>query len=144
MECYPSRSDGRRTVRSFKADIRDQVEDRMTQICEGLEKQFNVKIDLDYHRLTASVINDETLQNLALEVAQSVGYETEVLPRALTIGEDFSGYQAVAPVHFAMIGSDSDYPLHHEQFQPNEQILDKVPDYFIAFIQRLWDEHLRR
>lgn len=132
------------TVRSFKADIRVQVEDRMTQICEGLEKQFNVKIDLDYHRLTASVINDETLQNLALEVAQSVGYETEVLPRALTIGEDFSGYQAVAPVHFAMIGSDSEYPLHHEQFQPNEQILDKVPDYFIAFIQRLWDEHLRR
>lgn len=76
---------------------------------------------------------------MALKSAQYVGYQADVLPRALTIGEDFSGYQAVAPVHFAMIGSESPYPLHHAQYDPNEAILEKVPAYFVALIQEIWE-----
>lgn len=127
------------TIRSFKKDVRDQVEARMTQICEGLALQFDAQVDLDYQRLAGAVFNDDTLQQMALKSAEHVGYQVNVLPRALTIGEDFSGYQDVAPVHFAMIGSESPYPLHHAQYNPNEAILEKVPAYFVALIQEIWE-----
>ncbi|ARJ51971.1 amidohydrolase [Staphylococcus lutrae] len=129
------------TVRSFNPDVRDLIEKRMQAICDGLAQQFDVEVSLTYQRLAAAVNNDETLQQLALTTANEVGYQAEVLPRALTIGEDFSSYQHVAPVHFAMIGSESPYPLHHAQYQPNEAILEKVPEYFIKLIQKLWKAH---
>ncbi|REH89319.1 amidohydrolase [Staphylococcus felis] len=125
------------TVRSLDANVRDTIEHRMYEICDGIAKQYGLEVKLNYQRITQSVYNDAHLQQIAYEIAQSVGYDVDVLPRALTIGEDFSGYQGVAPVHFAMIGSESGYALHHPQYNPNEAILDKVPDYFVSFVKRL-------
>ncbi|MBI5975843.1 amidohydrolase [Staphylococcus canis] len=128
------------TIRSLDAEVRDKIEQRLRAICEGIAQQYEVKVDLEYKRLAKSVVNDEQLQNIAYEVAESVGYQVDVLPRALSIGEDFSGYQKVAPTHFAMIGSDSPYALHHPKYQPDEAILEKVPHYFVAFVKRLLED----
>ncbi|MGV3244663.1 amidohydrolase [Staphylococcus sp. 11261D007BR] len=128
------------TVRSFEAGVRDKIEARMERICNGIAQQYNVDVQLNYQRITQSVENDADLQEMAIDVAKSVGYNAEVLPRALAIGEDFSGYQSVAPIHFAMIGSESDYALHHPKFNPDEAILDKVPDYFVTFVNRLLED----
>lgn len=128
------------TVRSFEASVRDKIEARMERICNGIAQQYNVDVQLNYQRITQSVENNADLQEMAIDVAKSVGYDAEVLPRALAIGEDFSGYQSVAPVHFAMIGSESDYALHHPKFNPDEAILDKVSDYFVTFVNRLLED----
>lgn len=77
---------------------------------------------------------------MAMQSAQDVGYQASELERPLTIGEDFSGYQTVAPVYFAMIGSESEFALHHPKFNPDERILERVPDYFEAFVNRLLED----
>lgn len=127
------------TVRTLTPEVRDLVETRMQKLCEGLALQFGASVALDYQRLTDGVNNDEALQTLAWQVAEETGYDVQAQLRAQMIGEDFASYQQVAPVHFAMIGSDSKYPLHHPQYAPDEAILDKVPYYFVNFVERLFE-----
>lgn len=123
------------TVRTFDRDTQLKVETRMKQICKGVAAQFDTKIDLEYLKITKAVNNVEALHQLAVHAAKAAGYDVAELVRPLTIGEDFSGYQAIAPCYFAMIGSESDYPLHHPLYQPDERIFENVTDYFVNAIQ---------
>ena len=40
-----------------------------------------------------------------------------MMEQPLTIGEDFSGYSQHFPSVFALIGSHSEYDLHHPQYK---------------------------
>ncbi|MCS4486062.1 amidohydrolase [Staphylococcus americanisciuri] len=129
------------TVRTLTPEVRDLVEVRMQKLCEGLALQYDASVVLDYQRLTDGVHNDNTLQDMAWQVAKETGYDVQQQPRAQMIGEDFAAYRQIAPIHFAMIGSDSEYPLHHPKYAPNEAILDKAPLYFVNFVERLLKEY---
>ncbi|BCU53029.1 N-acetyl-L,L-diaminopimelate deacetylase [Staphylococcus auricularis] len=125
------------TVRSFDETIRQRVETRLQQIADGLSATFDVEIELNYERLPGAVKNDEALTEEAIKAAKQVGYKVTELDQTLTIGEDFSGYSDLYPSVFALIGSQSTHDLHHPRFDPDEQILDKVPDYFVTLVQQL-------
>ena len=85
-------------------------------------------------------INVFKLTDDAIEVAKQVGYNVEVMDKPLTIGEDFSGFSNKYPSVFAFIGSNSEYDLHHPKYDPDERILEKVPEYFVTFVQKLLNE----
>ena len=78
------------TVRSFDEDKRNEIEQRLKAIGDGLAKAFNVEIETIYHRLPGAVVNDEKLTNDAITVAKEVGYNVSIMDEPLTIGEDFS------------------------------------------------------
>lgn len=128
------------TVRSFDQTVRQKIEDRMKQIGDGLAQAFDLEIETLYHRVTSAVHNDTKLTNDAVEVAKAVGYDVSIMDEPLTIGEDFSGYATHYPSVFAFIGSNSEYDLHHPKFDPDERILETVPDYFVTFVNKLFDE----
>lgn len=127
------------TVRSFDQSVRQKIEDRMKQIGDGLAQAFDLEIETLYHHVTAAVSNDTKLTNDAVEVAKEVGYDVSIMDEPLTIGEDFSGYSTHYPSVFAFIGSNSEYDLHHPKFDPDERILETVPDYFVTFVNKLFD-----
>ncbi|PNZ68400.1 amidohydrolase [Staphylococcus croceilyticus] len=129
------------TVRSFKPEIQERIKQRMTDISKGLEQLFNVEIELIYTHLPQAVINDEKLTEQAIEAAKKVGYNVIELDEPYTIGEDFSGLLANHPGVFAFIGSNSAYDLHHPKYDPDERILEKVPEYFITLVHQLLDEY---
>ena len=128
------------TVRSFDEDKRNEIEQRLKAIGDGLAKAFNVEIETIYHRLPGAVVNDEKLTNDAITVAKEVGYNVSIMDEPLTIGEDFSGFSQQYPSVFVFIGSNSEYDLHHPKYDPDERILEKVPDYFVTFVQKLLNE----
>ncbi|ANQ64986.1 amidohydrolase [Staphylococcus equorum] len=128
------------TVRSFDEDKRVYIEERLRAIGSGLAEAFDVEIETLYHRLPGAVKNDEKLTDDAIEVAKQVGYNVEVMDKPLTIGEDFSGFSNKYPSVFAFIGSNSEYDLHHPKYDPDERILEKVPEYFVTFVQKLLNE----
>ncbi|MCU5745231.1 amidohydrolase [Staphylococcus sp. SQ8-PEA] len=125
------------TVRTFDENVRDQIQQRLDAISQGLAQAFDVDIDLNYERLPGAVVNDEELTDKAIEVAKKVGYKVEMLEQPLTIGEDFSGYSKYYPSVFALIGSQSEYDLHHPLYDPDERILEKAPEYFVNFVKQL-------
>ncbi|BBD89282.1 amidohydrolase [Staphylococcus caprae] len=125
------------TVRTFDAEKRQYIEQRMHEISEGLSQAFNVEMELTYTQLPGAVVNDENLTDQAIEVAKEVGYHVHMMTEPLTIGEDFSGYTKDYPGVFAFIGSNSKYDLHHPKYDPDERILEKVPTYFVKLVQKL-------
>lgn len=128
------------TVRSFKPEVQNYIEQRFKEIAKGLERLFNVDIEVIYTKLPGTVFNDEYLTDQAKKAAQKVGYQIIELETPYTIGEDFSGLLANHPGVFAFIGSNSKYDLHHPKFDPDERILEKVPEYFITLIYQLLDD----
>ncbi|MBM9447556.1 MULTISPECIES: amidohydrolase [Staphylococcus] len=128
------------TVRSFDEGIRTFIEKRLREIGSGLAEVFDVEIETQYIRLPGAVINDEKLTDDAINVAKQVGYNVNIMEQPLTIGEDFSGFANKYPSVFVFIGSNSDYDLHHPKYDPDERILEKVPDYFVTFVQKLLNE----
>ncbi|MGF7193472.1 amidohydrolase [Staphylococcus pasteuri] len=128
------------TVRSFKPEHRDYIEQRMKDIASGLAKTFNIEVECQYTRLPGTVINDDQLTETAIEVAETVGYNVSIMDLPLTIGEDFSGYTESYPGVFAFIGSNSEYDLHHPLFDPDERILEKVPSYFVELVKKLLNQ----
>ncbi|KKI56287.1 N-acetyl-L,L-diaminopimelate deacetylase [Staphylococcus pasteuri] len=128
------------TVRSFKPEHRDYIEQRMKDIASGLAKTFNIEVECQYTRLPGTVINDDQLTETAIEVAETVGYNVSIMDLPLTIGEDFSGYTEIYPGVFAFIGSNSEYDLHHPLFDPDERILEKVPSYFVELVKKLLNQ----
>ena len=102
-----------------------------------LSLAFNVDIKFEYTQLPGAVVNDETLTQQAIEAAKEVGYNIQMMEEPLTIGEDFSGYTKDYPGVFAIIGSNSEYDLHHPKYDPDERILEKVPTYFVTLVKKL-------
>ncbi|EHJ07370.1 amidohydrolase [Staphylococcus simiae] len=125
------------TVRTFDANVRDLIEQRLQDIAQGLTAMFNATVTLNYTKLPGAVINDQQLTDKAIQVAQEVGYNVNVMEEPLTIGEDFSGFSQQIPGVFAFIGSNSNYDLHHPQYDPDEMILKKVPSYFVNLVKQL-------
>ncbi|WP_271399465.1 amidohydrolase [Staphylococcus nepalensis] len=128
------------TVRSFDEQVRSFIEQRLSAIGKGLSEVFGVEIETTYFRLPGAVMNDEKLTDDAVNVAKQVGYNVNLMEQPLTIGEDFSGFSSQYPSVFVFIGSNSAYDLHHPKYDPDERILEKVPDYFVTFVQKLLNE----
>lgn len=128
------------TVRSFDEQVRSFIEQRLSAIGKGLSEVFGVEIKTTYFRLPGAVMNDEKLTDDAVNVAKQVGYNVNLMEQPLTIGEDFSGFSSQYPSVFVFIGSNSAYDLHHPKYDPDERILEKVPDYFVTFVQKLLNE----
>lgn len=116
---------------------RQLIKQRMKEISDGLSLAFNVDIKFEYTQLPGAVVNDETLTQQAIEAAKEVGYNIQMMEEPLTIGEDFSGYTKDYPGVFAIIGSNSEYDLHHPKYDPDERILEKVPTYFVTLVKKL-------
>ncbi|PTE70086.1 amidohydrolase [Staphylococcus devriesei] len=129
------------TVRSFKPEVQAYIEQRLRDIAKGLEQLFNVEIEVIYTHLPGAVFNDDYLTQQAKQAAETVGYNVIELDNPLTIGEDFSGLLKEHPGVFAFIGSNSVYDLHHPKYDPDERILEKVPEYFITLIHQLLAEY---
>ena len=57
------------TVRSFKPEVQDYIEQRFKEIAKGLEQLFNVDIVI-YTKLPGTVFNDAYLTQHAKEAAK--------------------------------------------------------------------------
>ncbi|EKU49004.1 amidohydrolase [Staphylococcus massiliensis] len=128
------------TVRTFDKKVQSYVEKRLKDIATGLETMFDVDIKTTYTHLPGAVYNDYKLTEQSIEVAKETGYDVTIFDEPLTIGEDFSGFTKHYPGVFVMIGSESEYQLHHPKYDPDEGILEKVPDYFVTLAKRLLNQ----
>ncbi|MCG3399447.1 amidohydrolase [Staphylococcus massiliensis] len=128
------------TVRTFDKKVQSYVEKRLKDIATGLETMFDVDIKTTYTHLPGAVYNDYKLTEQSIEVAKETGYDVTIFDEPLTIGEDFSGFTKHYAGVFVMIGSESEYQLHHPKYDPDEGILEKVPDYFVTLAKRLLNQ----
>lgn len=131
------------TVRTFNADSRTLLEQRLRQLLDGLAISFNATVTLDWQPGPPSVWNDERWAAFALEQASGCRLEARTV-EASPIGEDFAFYQQRIPGAFVMVGSGGPWPLHHPQFRVDDKALFPAARYLarlaLAAGQKLAEE----
>lgn len=119
------------TVRTFDQSIRQQIQAEMTRVTEGLAHLTDTEIGFKWHNGAPATNNDEALTEIAFQVASALGWTTREL-QEMAIGEDFAFYQEKVPGSFVMIGSESEFDLHHPKIEPNEAVILQAAHYFEA------------
>lgn len=119
------------TVRTFDQSVRQQIQAEMTRVTEGLAQLTDTEIRFNWYNGAPATNNDEALTELAFQVASELGLTTREL-QEIAIGEDFAFYQEKVPGAFVMIGSESEFDLHHPKIEPNEAVILQAAHYFKA------------
>jgi len=131
------------TVRTFEADVRMNVFDKIEQIASGICQAYGASFELVKLLGYPPVINDPGVARLAYEAAGEVLGEQGVFEMdPVMVGEDFSYFAEKAPGAFIFIGVGNSskglvYPHHHPRFDIDEAALAPGVEVLVRTISKL-------
>ena len=117
------------SVRTFRSEVQDHVEEAMKRIVNGVSESMRCKAGLKYNRVMPATINDPVATELAKSVAESLLGSGKVKESNLNMGsEDFSCYGRLVPATLVYLGVEnhekkSDFPHHSPKFDIDESVL---------------------
>lgn len=128
------------TLRSFDADIREMLVQRVREICDGIAKTFNTKINVDIHRGYPSTVNTLAETDFAQAVAKTIVGDENVDGNIAPSmgGEDFSFMLEKAPGCYIRLGSgktDNDPGLHNPKCDFNDEALPYGAMYWVKIAE---------
>ena len=140
------------TVRTFKPDVQDFVEQRLKQLCASVAEGFGATATVNYERIYPATINSPAEYTLATSVAeQLVGAENVVRNLEPSMGsEDFSFMLKVKPGAYLRLGQGEQLPdgkgglvggvgshfLHNSRYDFNDQVLPLGSALFAGIVER--------
>jgi amidohydrolase len=115
------------TVRTFKREVQDMIEERLGRLVDSVAVGFGATATLDYHRVYPATINTPAEAAFAADVAVAlVGTDkvTRELPPSMG-AEDFSFMLQTKPGAYLRIGQGGDAScfLHNGRYDFNDEIL---------------------
>lgn len=115
------------TVRSFNRAAQDQIERRLSELCEGIASSLGARAEVTYERMYPATINTPQEAAFAAQVAASlVGDDKVKRDMEPSMGaEDFSFMLQVKPGAYLRIGQGGEGScfLHHSRYDFNDDIL---------------------
>jgi amidohydrolase len=115
------------TVRTFKREVQDMIEDRLGRLVESVALGFGATATLDYRRSYPATINTPAEAQFAGDVAASLVGEAKVvrdLPPSMG-AEDFSFMLQTRPGAYLRLGQGGEAGcfLHSSRFDFNDDVL---------------------
>ncbi|PWC10712.1 M20 peptidase aminoacylase family protein [Brenneria corticis] len=117
------------TVRTYSTRIREQIPARIEQLINGITLALGAKAQLNWQPGPPSVVNTPYWVDFSKKIAHDAGYKVENAELQMS-GEDFALYLQQIPGAFVSIGSNSEFGLHHPQFNPDESAISPAARYF--------------
>ncbi len=133
------------TVRTFHADNRDIIEEKLEQYAEGIAAMYGGTVEFEYNRMTEPVYNEEKSAQLVQQVTEEAfGKEANHVLPATMGAEDFGFYMKETPGAFATVGSSKDeatsWPHHSGHFNVDEEALatgaELYAQYALAYLNQ--------
>ncbi len=115
------------TVRSFRPEVQDLVERRLTELCSAVAQGFGATATVHYERIYPATVNSAREAQFAADVAASLvgpGQVTRDLEPSMG-AEDFSFMLQVKPGAYLRIGQggEGSCMLHNSRYDFNDDIL---------------------
>jgi amidohydrolase len=110
------------TARTFDADVRRRIPERIRRVAEGVAAGYGASAELIWTEGQHFVNNDPAMAALMTRAAEELGLQV-VEARPTTAGEDFSVYQEHVPGCFIWMGTSGTEEWHHPKFTLNEDAL---------------------
>jgi len=135
------------TVRTFKSEVQDMVEQRLRQLCMAVAAGFGATATVNYERIYPATINSPAEYALARRVAeQLVGAGSVVPDLEPSMGaEDFSFMLKEKPGAYLRLGQGEQLPdgrggvgsrfLHHDGYDFNDSVLPLGAALFAGIVE---------
>ena len=115
------------TVRTYRTEIQDLVEQRLRALCESVAAGFGAQATLIYERVYPATVNTLPEAQFASDVAASLVGESRVIRNMAPSmgGEDFSFMLQVVPGAYMRLGQGSTNGcfLHNSRYDFNDDVL---------------------
>jgi amidohydrolase len=118
------------TVRSFDADVRKSMPERMERILRGMSESLRFEYKLDYHWSYPPTVNDRTINDVVRAVGLAeLGNENVVDGHDIVMwAEDMSFMQEQRPGAYFIVGArggeSTSFPHHNARFDIDERCLE--------------------
>ncbi len=127
------------TIRAFNSETYQKIKNRLTEINNGVEKLFGIKVETEIRDMYPALVNDHKLYHLMKDILSD---DVIVELKPLMIAEDFSFYLTEVPGYFFMLGALNEelgyvHPLHSCYFNFREEILFHGVETYIKICQAL-------
>ena len=127
MSVIPGKATIVGTVRSFRPEVQDLIEQRLAELCSAVALGFGATATVQYQRSYPATINSPDEANFAADVAESlVGSEHVVRDMEPSMGaEDFSFMLQTRPGAYLRLGQGGEGScfLHNTRYDFNDDIL---------------------
>ncbi len=139
----------RGTVRTFKREVQDLIEQRMRTIVAGIAAMFEMSATLRYERRYPATINSDAEARHALAAASAVvgaaNVDTDPVPEMAS--EDFAFMLQAKPGCYIWLGAGRgpETPgLHHPHYDFNDDALAVGASYWVTLAEQQLAAGLRR
>ena len=125
------------TARSLTAEVRDLIERRVNEVCEGVAKLTGSKITLNYERSYPVLVNHAEQTEIAAKIATEISGEGNVsldIPPVMG-AEDFAYMLQARPGAFIFIGNGESAGLHHPSYNFNDDAIVYGSSYWIRLVE---------
>jgi amidohydrolase len=118
------------TVRSFDAEVRKSMPERMERILRGMSESLRFEYKLDYHWSYPPTVNDRTINDVVRAVGLAeLGNENVVDGHDMVMwAEDMSFMQEQRPGAYFIVGArggeSTSFPHHNARFDIDERCLE--------------------
>ncbi|CAB1369530.1 M20 aminoacylase family protein [Denitratisoma oestradiolicum] len=129
------------TVRSFRPELQDAMEEGMGRICTGIETTYRVRVDLGFERGYPPTVNAELPTLVAREAARRVAGHDQVFTQLKpSMGaEDFSYLSRVVPGCYVWLGNgpgEGGCMLHSPHYDFNDDVIPVGIRYWVRLVER--------
>ena len=131
------------TVRTFRRDTQDMIEQRLRELVHSIAAAFGAKATLDYQRVYPATVNSEAESAFAADVAASLlGEDNVIRDLAPSMGaEDFSFMLQERPGAYARLGQGGAGDghgsfLHNSRYDFNDGVIAIGAGYLAALVER--------
>lgn len=115
------------TVRTFRIEVQDQVERRLSELCTAIAEGFGARAEVRFERLYPATINHAPEVERAVAVARAlVGSDRVITDMEPSMGsEDFAFMLQVRPGAYLRIGQGNAHGafLHSNRYDFNDDLL---------------------
>ena len=113
----------RGTARSLENDVRDLLEERITQVATNIAAAFGARAEVDYQRGYPVTVNHAEATDHAADVARAVAGGVEMNMTPIMAGEDFSYMLNERPGAYIFLGNGDSAALHHPAYDFNDEAI---------------------
>jgi amidohydrolase len=125
----PAEAKMKGTVRSFDAEVRKSMPERMERILAGLAHAMRFEYELAYHWSYPPTVNDRAMNDVVREVGRATLGADKVVEHDIVMwAEDMSFMQEQRPGAYFIVGArggeTTSFPHHNARFDIDERALD--------------------
>jgi hippurate hydrolase len=125
------------TARALTPEVRDILERRVLEVCDGTAKQFGAKINGIYKRDYPVTRNHPRQTDFAANIAREIAGPDKVDANTVPVmgGEDFSFMLEARPGAFIFMGNGDSAGLHHPKYDFNDAALPVGASYWARLVE---------